>query len=376
MQKNKKKNILHITFDMRIGGTEQVIRNIIESTNTERFNTSILCLESPLGPFGELLRSQGVRIISLSRSPGIDVSLLKEIRKVVKEQSIDIVHCHQYTPWFYGAIAMMFSGVKIIFTEHGRFYPDSTTWKRKIINPFLLLNTHAVTAISKATKDALTEFEFIKPNDIEVIYNGIVGLEPRECSSALRSSLGCSDSTLLLGTVARLDPIKNHVMMLRAFSQVLNSGTDAHLVIVGDGDERETIEKTISSLSLEGNVTLTGYITNPTSYLEAFDVYLLSSLSEGTSMTLLEAMSLGRPCVVTDAGGNPEIIKHKYNGLVTPNDDANEFAHAIMALANSQQTRDDMGLAAKKRFEELFSARSMTKHFEALYETLMNNIRT
>jgi glycosyltransferase involved in cell wall biosynthesis len=93
-------------------------------------------------------------------------------------------------------------------------------------------------------------------------------------------------------------------------------------------------------------------------------------------MTLLEAMSLGRPCVVTDAGGNPEIIKHKYNGLVTPNDDANEFAHAIMALANSQQTRDDMGLAAKKRFEELFSARSMTKHFEALYETLMNNIRT
>ncbi|WP_414828107.1 glycosyltransferase [Alteromonas sp. H39] len=363
-------NVLHITFDMRIGGTEQVIRNLIESANNDAFTMSILCLESPLGPFGEALQDKGVSITCLSRRAGIDKELIKATRAIIRERKIDIVHCHQYTPWFYGTLATAFTNTKTIFTEHGRFYPDSTTWKRRVINPLLLTNTDAVTAISQATKQALTEFEFIAENKIAVIYNGIVGLQPQNTARKIRQQLGLSDKTLLLGTVARLDPIKNHNMMLNAFKKVLDTGIDAKLVIVGDGEERANLESTIESLALTDNVILTGYITEPAAYLEAMDIYLLSSLSEGTSMTLLEAMSLYRPCVVTDAGGNPEIIEHGYNGLVTPNDDAQAYASAIIELCNNADARSEMGKAARIRFEERFSTASMTKSFEALYTAL------
>lgn len=373
MQQNKKIKVLHVTYDMRIGGTEQVIRNLIESADSSAFTMSILCLESPLGPFGEALQSKGISITCLSRRAGIDKELIKATRAVIREQQIDIVHCHQYTPWFYGTLATAFTGTKTIFTEHGRFYPDSTTWKRRVINPLLLTNTDAVTAISQATKRALTEFEFIAENKISVIYNGIVGLQPRDTTYQIRQELGLSEKTLLLGTVARLDPIKNHTMMLNAFNKVLEAGIDAKLVIVGDGDERANLESTIESLALKDKVILTGYITDPTAYLEAMDIYLLSSLSEGTSMTLLEAMSLYRPCVVTDAGGNPEIIEHGYNGLVTPNDDAQAYATAIITLCENADLRSEMGKAARKRFEERFSTASMTKSFEALYASLLQH---
>ena len=130
--------ILHLTYDMRIGGTEQVIKNLILGTDASRFTMSVLCIESPLGPFAEDLINQDIHIEALSRKPGFDASLISQIRQHIKEHKIDIIHCHQYTPYVYGALGALMTPAKVIFTEHGRFYPDSTTWKRKVINLSLI----------------------------------------------------------------------------------------------------------------------------------------------------------------------------------------------------------------------------------------------
>jgi len=371
MQVSSPISILHITFDMRIGGTEQVIKNLIESNNQTYFDMSILCLESPLGPFGDQLKENGISIHCLARKQGLDLSLINNIRRHIKSNEIQIIHCHQYTPWVYGLLATIGTNVKVVFTEHGRFYPDSTTWKRRLINPVLLAFTEDVTAISKATRDALVTFEFIPHDKVKVIYNGIIGLNSGTNKTNLRQQLNITEDQLLVGTVARLDPIKNHQMMLHAFRLALDSGINAKLLIVGDGEERSNIESTITKLGLGESVILTGYIAKPQNYIDIMDIYLLSSLSEGTSMTLLEAMSLSKPCVVTHAGGNPEIILNGGNGFVTPNDDSSEFAQAIIRLCNDASLRKKMGEASRLRFKDEFSTTTMTGQFAKLYAELM-----
>lgn len=366
--------VLHLTFDMRIGGTEQVIRNLVENADNEHFDNSILCIESPLGPFADDLLAKGITITALSRTPGFDYKLINQIRTYIKQHSIDILHCHQYTPWVYGVLAAFGIKTKVVFTEHGRFYPDSSTWKRKLINPWLHKITAATTAISSATRDALAIYENLPKKDIQVIYNGIspLKIDPDKVEK-LRNKLGVSTSALCLGTVARLDPIKNHDMMLHAFKQVLDSGIDAYLLIVGNGEMREHIENLIEELAIQQKVILTGYIPAPKHHLALMDIYLLSSLSEGTSMTLLEAMSIGKPCVVTDAGGNAEIIKQQINGLVTPNNDGNLFADAIITISKDSRLRECMGSKSRKRFQQQFSADAMVDKFQVLYKKITLN---
>ena len=366
-------NILHLTFDMRIGGTEQVIKNLILGADRARFTMSVLCIESPLGPFADDLIAKGVHIEALGRKPGFDISLISKIRQHIKTHKIDIIHCHQYTPYVYGVLGALATSAKIVFTEHGRFYPDSTTWKRKIINPILHRFTHATTAISAATRDALIEFEYIPGKDIDIVYNGIMGVEPERARiEELQQQFPLAQGCILFGTIARLDPIKNHSMMLRAFKRVIDAGVNAKLMIVGDGDERENTEALISSLGLSQSVIMTGYEPKPHGHLALMDIYLLPSLSEGTSMTLLEAMSLSKPCIVTRAGGNPEIVLHDVTGLVTPNDDEQAYADAMITLAQNKQQQDTFGKASKLRFENTFDIKNMTQAYGALYLRLFS----
>jgi len=414
-------HVMHITYDMRIGGTEMVIKNIIdgltqpesdtnhqpgndtdhhtqESTSShsqddtdrhsrgvlignqksldprlkphgdDEFKMSVLCIESPLGPFSEELKQNGIEFFELNRQPGFDTNLIKQIRQTIKNNQVDIIHCHQYTPWVYGVIAAAFTKTKVIFTEHGRFYPDSSTWKRKLINPILNLFTDQVTAISKATKQALVEFENIPEKSIDVVYNGISPLQVIQTDvEKLRIELSVPENHIILGTIARLDPIKNHTMMLKAFALVLEQHPKTRLIIVGDGEERENIETCINELKIQSNVILTGYISKPHNYLALMDIYLLSSLSEGTSMTLLEAMSLSKPCVVTNAGGNPEIVVNSENGFVTTNDNAEAFAQGIIRVIEVNKTDNSLGQASKDRFKTHFSENSMNMQYKKMY---------
>lgn len=360
--------VLHVTYDMRIGGTEMVIKSLIESFNNTEIVMSIFCIESPLGPWGQQLRAKGVDISQFSRRAGFDWHLIFAIRAHILENKIDIVHCHQYTPWVYGALASFLTPAKVIFTEHGRFFPDYGTWKRKIVNPVLSSFTANITSISSATKHALVEYENLHKEKIEVIYNGIEPLEKLDEMkiAEFKCSFGLPSNCLVLGTVARFDPIKNHSMMLSAFSLVLETIPNVYLIIVGDGEERTNIEEKINKLGIQQNVILTGYQSNPARYMNIFDVFLLSSFSEGTSMTLLEAMSLNKPCVVTDAGGNAEVIKDGYNGFVTPNNDSEAFSSAIIKLLQSESFVA-MSEKARRRFEEKFSVSRMVCAFSDMY---------
>lgn len=372
--------IAHLTFDMRIGGTEQVIMNIVRGESNININAKdtiehrILCIESPIGPFGEMLLDEGIPIDTWQRAEGFDTQLVSSLRTYLKQHNIDILHCHQYTPWSYGVLAAIGLKTKIIFTEHGRFYPDSSNWKRRFVNPILAYFTDHITAISKATKQALVAFEFLSEKQIQVIYNGInpILLSDAERASVdnLRDTLGIDRDTLILGTISRFDPIKNHTLLIKAIEKLVANGHKVHLLVVGDGECRHAIETQIKALNLQQYITLTGYQTNPKRYLALMDIFVLPSFSEGTSMTLLEAMSLGKPCVVSNVGGNPEVVAHQQSGWIFANNDLNGCITGIEALLTHAQ-RSQYEKIAYTRYQSLFTAQTMRDEFYTLYADCM-----
>jgi len=366
----KKMKILHVTFDMCLGGTEQVIRQIVENIDHRVFEQHVLCIDGKVGELGQLLQEDGIRISSLKRASGLDLNLVSNLRKYIREQNIDVVHCHQYTPYVYGLLASLFTAGKVVFTEHGRFYPDSFKWKRVIINPMLASMTKFITAISKSTAQALAKFENIPRRKIQVIYNG-TRLEQETIEQAQRlewkTQFGFKESDTVFGTISRLDPIKNQKMMIKAFAKVHKKIPDSVLLMIGDGPLMAELVQLAEALDVKAQVHFTGFVTSPQKYFSIIDVFLLPSLSEGTSMTLLEAMSYETPAIVTDVGGNPEIVVHDETGLVIPNEDESALVTSMMDLARDANLRRQLGENAGRRYVEHFSEKNMVAQYQALY---------
>ncbi|MBQ0831327.1 glycosyltransferase [Marinobacter sp.] len=360
--------VLHITFNMGIGGTEQVIRQLVQGMTSEGVKSEILCIDGHIGPIGEALQQSGVPVHKLARKQGFDWSLIKAIRKRLREGRFDVVHCHQYTPWMYGWLAALPTRTKVVFTEHGRFYPDRYRYKAMLINPVMALFTPSIVAISEATKDALVKYEFIPRHKIQVIYNGIAPLvRDNDEAQKVRDSLGIPRDAFVVGTVSRLDPVKNQVMMLRAFKQFSEKQPDSYLLMVGDGPDKAKLVSLAEEYGISARVIFTGFINSPVHYLAAMDVFLLSSHTEGTSMTLLEAMSLEVPAVATRVGGNPEIIEDDVTGILVEPGMAHPFAEGIEQLHQNPTLKQSMGQAARLSFNTRFSAGSMVYQYSKIY---------
>lgn len=368
----RKIKVLHVTFNMAIGGTEQVIRQLVLAATSLGVVCEILCIDGEVGAIGKALQEQGISIATVKRTPGFDRNLIGMIRTYVRKNEIDVVHCHQYTPYLYGFLGALGTRAKVVFTEHGRFHPDRYRYKAMLVTPVIALLTPAIVAISSATRDALARYEFIPKWKIKVIYNGIQGLRSdSERKISLRESLGIPVNSFIVGTVSRLDPVKNQPMMLRAFKRFLTLNPDSWLLMVGDGPDRENLELLSRDLQIDHRVVFTGFKTNPTDYLALLDIFLLSSFTEGTSMTLLEAMSLGIPAVVTDVGGNPEILLNAQTGLLVPSDNEEEFAEAMLQIWRDPNKTKIMMQESKKRFALKFSVQKMAEQYQRIYEQLL-----
>ncbi len=360
--------ILHLTFDMAIGGTEQVICQLIEGADNSLFQQQICCIDAEVGALGQKLQQQGIQVQALARKPGFDWSLVRQIRQMIKSSDISIVHCHQYSPWVYGWLAARGTAAKVIFTEHGRFFPDRHRRKAWLVNKVMAATTAHITAISAATKTALAEFEFISADKIRVVYNGIQALSASDIATAqLKAQLGIPEGGLVIGTVARLDAIKNQPMILKAFAQLSKQLPELRLLIVGDGPERAALQALANALQINNQVIFAGFQSPATDYMALMDIFLLPSFSEGTSMTLLEAMSLGIPCVVSDVGGNAEVIESGKNGIVMPSNTEQALVDAVLEYVRHPELRAQAAAYARQRFTEAFSAAQMRRHYADLY---------
>jgi glycosyltransferase involved in cell wall biosynthesis len=211
--------------------------------------------------------------------------------------------------------------------------------------------------------------EGLPPDRITVVYNGVeAGREPAPAERIeAKRALGFQQDDVLLGTVGRLDPVKELPTMIRAVAIVRASGVRCRLAIVGSGPAASALAELSQALNLGDAVGLVGYRNDIGSMLAAFDLYLNSSIHEGVSLTLLEAMAAGLPIIATRVGGNPEVVIHGQTGLLIPPRDAQALADAIRALLRSPNHRQAMGHAARARVVEQFSVDRMVRSYHQSY---------
>lgn len=367
--------VMQLVLSLVIGGTEKLVYDIVQRVDKSAVSPVICCLDS-LGHFGEELQKKGYRIYVLNRNPGIDWNLIGRLKAIIRKENIDVIHAHQYTPYFYGVMTLLynrfdisFKTPKLVFTEHGRFYPDRKKIKRMLANPVLSLFTDEIVTISESTKSSLVKYENFPASRIKVVYNGI---ELNQFSQKInpftkKQSLGLSPDTNIIGIVARLDPIKNHAMLLQAFKQVLEQIPKTYLLIVGDGPEEPRLKTLAGSIGVVDKTVFLGARRDVSELLHIFDVFALSSFSEGTSVTLLEAMGASIPIVATRVGGNPEVVSDKESGYLVSNDNDQEMAKMLIKLLQDKDLRQKMGQVGQQRAYTMFSLDKMVNAYTNLY---------
>lgn len=363
--------VCHVVHSLSVGGAE-LLAATIARTLQDRYRFRFVCLDG----FGDLrIAPAGVGVHCVERRPGFDWRLPGRIRDYFRKERVDVAHVHQYAPFFYSSLAQRRGKPAIAFTEHGRMFPDRRRIKRVIANKFLLRPGDALVGVGDAVRRALIENEGFPAGRIEVIRNGIdvnrFATTPKSRTEK-RLELGWSREQVVVLHVARLDPLKDHVTALRAFEVVRKSAPQARLVIVGDGSERGAIQELSDSLGLSEVVQLLGVRHDVAALLGAADIGLLTSLSEGVPLTLLEAMASELPTVATRVGGIPEVVIDFECGRLCAAGDVRSLAEALTTLVCNPELRRRWGLAGRARVVEQFSLDRMIADYDRLYARLAN----
>ncbi len=361
--------IIHVLHRMGAGGTELALRRVIAGLDPERFE-HMICTVAPL-PEKEL--TGDAHFVSLQRSARKTGSLVADLSRFFLRVKPDIVHSRNW-----GAIEAVLAGKltrvpRVIHSEHGRdiHTMNGDPWRRRVFRRICYSLANEVFAVSRELREHYARQLGLAPARIDVIPNGVDAGRFRPDASTrrrLRLQIGAVDQEIILGTVGRLDPVKDHATLLLAAEQVIAAGAPLRVVIVGDGPGKEQLQATIeTSSSLRGRVVLAGESSKPEDWLNSFDVFALPSLSEGMSNTILEAMATELPSVVTSVGANPDLVEESKTGFLIRPRDVRGLADRILQLVGDRELRRKLGQRARQKVESEFSLQRMLENYSRLY---------
>jgi glycosyltransferase involved in cell wall biosynthesis len=361
-----------VLHSLPVGGAELLAARLARRL-AGGYRSRFVCLDE-LGDLANGLRDEGFPVAVVGRRAGLDWRCPLRLARMLRDEPVDLVHAHQYTPFFYSAIAARLAGrPPVLFTEHGRHHPDHPRPRRMLANRLLLGKRDRVVAVGEAVRHALIHNEGIPPNRVGVIYNGI---DPSPYGDAavdraqVRREMGLRPEDFVILKVARLDPVKDHLTAVRTLELVAASLPNARLVIVGEGPERPAIEELVRRRSLTGCVRLLGLRRDIPRVLAAADVFLLTSVSEGVPLTLIEAMAAGVPVVATRVGGVGEVVQDGVTGLLAPAGSHGELCAALLRLAGDSDLRRRMAHHGRER-ATLFSEDRMLAGYAQLYRDML-----
>jgi glycosyltransferase involved in cell wall biosynthesis len=360
--------IVHV---MQVAGAEVLVAETIRHLR-EIVDPVVFCLDA-IGPLGEKLRSEEVPVLCLQRQPGRDWRLPKRLAKLIDESGIQVVHAHQYTPFFYAALAKCVGRRRfgLILTEHGRHFPDLVSRARRWGNRlFLSRCANQVNAVCQFSAQALRERDGFCRQPVEVIENGIAWerYQTQPDKMRLRSQLGLDPQRRYVLCVARFHPVKDHATLLRAFALVAKQQENVDLLLAGDGSLRGELEALRDQLHLSARVRFLGVRSDVSDLLQAADIFTLASVSEAASLTLLEAMAAGLPVVVTEVGGNPEIVRQEQEGLLVPRQNPASLADALLRVLCNPGQAEAWGAAGRLRVQSQYSLSRTIQRYRELYQ--------
>lgn len=363
--------LLQVVLTLRPGGAEYLVAEMCRRLSPE-FEMTVCCLDDE-GPWAPMLRQDGVDVVALYREPGFRPQLGRVIADLAARRRASLLHCHLYSPFVYGRIAKLWSpGLKLVYTDHGRNSDDPPSWKRRLVNPLLARFDGPIVAVSHELRQYLIASNF-PPDRVRVIHNGIVTGPPPSAAERhqMRRMLGLDDDAFIVMTIARLDPVKDFGVLIEAFARARRRVPRACLIIVGDGPERSRLTAMAADADLGTSVIFLGYRHDSRRLLAAADLFVNSSITEGVSLTILEAMASGVPVVATNVGGTPEVIDQT-SGVLVQSRHPKELSAAIAGLAADAPRRIALAAAARQRVEARFTMERMINDYARLYRRLLD----
>ncbi len=369
--------ICQVVHSLHIGGAELLVSALSRELRS-RFRFVFACLDGA-GPLADQLRDEGHVVEVLNRQPGVDWRCTRRLAKFLHEEHVAAIHAHQYTPFFYSLLARGLGGQPpLIFTEHGRQHPDYRRLKRVVCNRLLLRPRDRVIAVGEAVREALIKHEGIPASRVEVLCNG-VSLDPYRAvasdpmlRTAVRRELGLGESDFVVVQVARLNELKDHATAARAIARAAQQAPNIRWLVVGDGEQRGTLEAAIRDNGIGSVTQLLGTRRDVPRLLAAADACLLSSISEGIPLTLIEAMAARLPVISTDVGGVAEVVVPEITGLLAPAGDDATLAQHLVRLATDRALASRLGRNGAARAEDLFSFERMANGYAAVFEEVCN----
>ena len=352
--------IAHVVDSMEVGGAEMLVLQMCHLQREHGHDPSVYAI-AKLGPLGERMRAEG---FAVQANVGRHLSdSMRNFFRIFKDAAPDVVHLHNPTPTIYAGLSARAAGVpSIVSTRHSLVAPP-----HKVAAEFKYAlaarSCDWIVGICDATTSNVKGLHTVPTRKLACIYNGAAPLQ-RAAESALPPKGGF---TLLF--VGRLEPIKNHGLLLRSFCEALKAMPELRLWMVGDGSERRALEAQAEDLGIAAQVTFWGQQLDVAPFFSAADAFIMSSRSEGLPISLLQGFSLGLPAIVTDVGGMAEVVRLSQAGRIVSATDSHEMAKAILDMATNSAEREKFSKNAIESFQARFSLQTMVAAYMDLYRS-------
>ena len=362
----KRVRIVYLITELNLGGAERALARAVAGLSRDRYNPLVVCLFDP-GIVADQIRASGVQVIDLRAKGKWDLSVAWRLYRLLRRERPTILHTWMFHANVPGRLLGRLAGVPIIISSE-RTMGQESRWRYRL-NRITAPLTDRVVCVSQQVADFVVQEVGIPQCKVVVIPNGIDlrNFKYLPAKRQARAALGLPYELALIGTVARLNPVKRLDVLLQALASV--NGVCA--VIIGDGPERARLEALRKQLGLVERVRFVGQQSNVPEWLAAMDLFVLPSDWEGMSNALLEAMAVGLPVVATAVGGTPEVVVDGVTGLLVPPRDPEALAEAIIALLQDRERAEAMGRTGQERVERYFTVERMVQKTEALYEELI-----
>lgn len=347
-----------------------MVLELVKLQHRQGHRCQVICLFEP-GTQAHELDALGIPVTGCHKRRGPDLRALIQARRLIQRHDTEILHTHNAVAHYLGVLASMGLGTgRVINTRHGMGINQRSARREWLYRRSLAHTDTVVTVCEAARRDAVT-LGIVPQPKAQVVPNGIAVESFTPASAPMRERLhrmlGLTGEHTLIGNVGRLNWAKDQVGLIHAFRHLHAQRTDTALVLIGDGELRGRLEREAEQEGVRDSVHFLGDRTDVHELLQGLDLFVLSSLSEGYSMALLEACAVALPIVATDVGGNAEIVRDGSTGQLVPPGNPQILADAILSLLREPQRASACGRAARAWVEQYGSLETMAGRYALLY---------
>lgn len=372
--------VVHLTYSLDVGGLETLLVDCINRMPPERYRHAVVCL-TRYTDFAQRITQPGVELYALGKPPGLGLGTHLKFWKLMRRLRPAILHTYNLSALEYNFSAAL-AGVPVrIHAEHGRdagdphgLNPKHNFLRRRMapfIDCFIPVSEDLHRWLGETVRIPAAKTLFIKNGVDTERFAAAAGMAASMANNAA-SPWGPDD--IVIGTVARIQDVKNHRGLVSAFARLRELAPEQRarlrLSIVGDGPLMGAVREQVAALGLQDVVWLPGARADVAALLHGFSLFTLPSLAEGTPVSMLEAMACGLPVVASRVGGIPEVVSDGVEGSLVPPQDVEALAQALAAYVRDPALRRQRGEAARARVEAAFSMRAMLAEYGKLYDRL------